>query len=340
MIPDTDAALSLAVIVTPHFNLAATTAFVDPFRVANYLDGETRYRWRLFSVEGGPVEASNGMSMATEPLAAAPDRPDYAVISSSWAPEAHAPPSLRGALRRWARQGASLVGIDTGAFILAAAGLLSGRRATVHYEHYDAFAELATDAEPSTELFVIDGPRLTCCGGGASTDLALHIIRVRDGEAIANSAARYLFHERLRAPGTRQDPAVSEPLGGSTPDALRLAIEIMEQHLEEAIAIPDISVRVGLSQRQLERLFRRYVRKSPQLYYRDIRLDRARSLVTQTALLLTEVAVACGFASPVHFSRAYRARFGMPPSRDRIEGRVPFEFRAWPMHRPIERRAG
>lgn len=329
----TDDIVTFVVAVTPHFNLAATAAFIDPLRAANYLGGRPRFRWSLASLDGGAVEASNGMVVETAPLRQMVQRPSYAVVSSSWTPEAHAHPTLLGALRRWARQGSRVVGVDTGAFILASAGLLDGRRATVHYEHFDAFEELVSTAQPCTDLYVIDGPCLTCCGGGASSDLALQIVVSHCGEALANSSARYLFHERLRPPGAQQNPSLVEPLGGASPDALRRAIEIMERNLEEPLAIPAIAAAVEVSQRQLERLFKRYVRKSPQLYYRDIRLDRARGFVTQTSLPLREVALACGFTSQVHFSRAYRDRFGMPPSADRIEGRVPFEFRAWPMHR-------
>ncbi|MEM6944615.1 MAG: helix-turn-helix domain-containing protein, partial [Pseudomonadota bacterium] len=129
-----------------------------------------------------------------------------------------------------------------------------------------------------------------------------------------------------------------EPLGASVPPKLRAAIRLMEQNLEAPIPIPEIAQSAGLSPRQLERLFGFYVCTSPLQYYRDIRLDRARGLVTQTEMPVWEIAVACGFASPEHFSRAYRARFGLPPRADRQEGRVPFEFRAWPM--PREARGG
>jgi AraC family carnitine catabolism transcriptional activator len=108
----------------------------------------------------------------------------------------------------------------------------------------------------------------------------------------------------------------------------------MEENLETALPIPRICQHIGISQRQLDRLFQRFVRQAPAIYYRDIRLDRARGLVTQTDMPLSEVAVASGFASQVHFSRAYRQRFGIAPRSDRMEGRIPFEFRASPLHHP------
>jgi AraC family carnitine catabolism transcriptional activator len=330
-------ALKVLVIVTPNFNLAATFGCLDPFRASNYLDGNILFRWEIASAPGGEVIASNGVSIHTLALREVGNRPhDIVIVSSSWAPETYHNALLRGALLRWARAGVTLGALDTGAFILAEAGLLKGKRATAHYEHIDSLKELYADTEITEDLFVFDGKIITCCGGSASLDFALHIIRSMHGDSLANAAARYLFHQSLRPQGASQNPGSIEPLGSTAPSVLKRAIKLMEENLEEALSIPQICKRVRLSQRQLDRLFAQFVRKSPVLYYRDIRLDRARSLVTQTDMRLSEVAVASGFASQAHFSRAYRERFGLAPRTDRVEGRVPFEFRAWPMHRKSE----
>ncbi|MEM7057918.1 MAG: GlxA family transcriptional regulator [Pseudomonadota bacterium] len=325
--------LSILIIATPDFNLATTTAFIDPFRAANYLEGRMLFRWQIVSQTGENLTASNGISVETTAISQTTLPADIVIVSSSWAPELHSSNTLRAFLIRAARSGCDIGGLDTGAFILADAGLLSGRRATVHYEHIDALIELHPDVEVTEDLFVIDNRRLSCCGGTASADLALQILRDRLGETVANSAARYVFHQSMRSEGMPQLPTLVEPLGHAVPDAVRNAIRLMEAHLEDPIPIPEIGGRTGISQRQLNRLFARHLGKSTALYYRDIRLDRARGLVTQTEMPLTEVAIASGFRSQVTFSRAYRDRFGLPPSRDRTEGRVPFEFRAWPMHR-------
>jgi len=326
--------IQILVIVTPNFNAAATMAFVDPFRASNYLEGGNQFRWRFASLEKSCV-ASNGAQIATQTLDMIPDEAvDFVAVSSSWTPETAARPQLLSALRKWARKGSVMVALDTGAFILAQAGLLSGKRATVHYEHIDALKELHPDIEVSEDMLVQDGKFLSCSGGLASADMALHIIAGCLGAAAANAAARYIFHARLRPFGTSQNPSGAEPLGNTVPEIVKRAIALMEKHLEDAVSISRICTSIAISHRQLDRLFRRYVGKAPALYYRDIRLDRARGLVTQTDMLLSEVAMASGFSSQVHFSRAYRARFGLPPRKDRIEGRIPFEYRAWPMHRP------
>ncbi|MEM6406798.1 MAG: GlxA family transcriptional regulator [Pseudomonadota bacterium] len=319
--------------VTPHFNISATTSFVDPFRVANYLSGTTRFSWRYVSEPGGMIESSSGVSVETLPLnSEGKTTPWLAMVSSSWAPEQYCTPTIKSAFSGWQRRGALIAGLDTGGILLAEAGLLRGRKATVHYEHIDAFIEIAPETEVSEDLIVFEDGVVTCCGGSASTDLGLRLVHDQMGESVANACARYLFHHELRGAGASQNPKGAEPLGYVTPSIVRAAIDLMEAHLEVPLSIPEIARQLGKSQRQLARLFQTYVRKSPVEYYRDIRLDRARGLVTQTELKLSEVAAASGFNSQIHFSRAYTQRFGLSPSKDRIAGRVPFEFRAWPMH--------
>lgn len=321
------------IIVFPYYNAAATAAFVDPFRAANYLSGENKFQWDFVSVKGGEIKASNGMSLCTQSLMNMRDAHwDLIVVSCSWSPEEHHSPFLHGLLRAWASKGCMLAAIDTGTFLLAEAGLLAGRRATAHYEHIDALLELYPEITIVEDLYVFDQNRITCCGGAAATDTALQLIRNMHGETLANEAARYVFHPLFRPACTQQNPETQQPLGHVIPGVVKQAIKMMEAHLEEVISIPEICESVGISQRQLDRLFRQVAHKSPALYYRDIRLDRARGLVTQTDLALTKVGIASGFPNQSHFCKIYRERFGLTPRKDRQEGRVPFDYRAWPMH--------
>ncbi|MGI9369484.1 MAG: GlxA family transcriptional regulator [Ruegeria sp.] len=327
--------LEIVILVAPHFNVSATTSFVDPFRVANYLSGITKFSWTYASETGGHIESSSGLVVVTEPLSEVASRKPWLVlVSTSWTPERHASPQLMAALQKWDTGGAITGGLDTGAVVLANAGLLNGKTATVHYEHIDAFIEIAANSKVSENMLVLDGRVFTCSGGTASTDVGLHFVHSVMGGSTANAAARYLFYHDVREADRSQNPKGTEPMGFVTSHILRDAIDQMEANLESTLSIPAISESLGISQRQLSRLFQQYVHKSPVEYYRDIRLDRARGLVTQTELKFSEIAAASGFNSQVHFSRAYRQRFGLSPSSDRIEGRVPFEFRAWPMFKP------
>lgn len=327
------------VLIFPYFNAAATSAFVDPFRAANYLNGKPHFHWEFCSVEGGELHASNGMTLLTKPLVSARNENwDLVVVSCSWTPEKFRTPQLLGQLRTWASKGCMLGALDTGTFFLAEAGLLNGKRATGHYEHIDALIELYPEVTIVEDLYVLDQNRITCCGGAAAGDAALQLIRNMHGETIANEAARYVFHPEFRPGSTRQNPEDHQPMGHTIPIAVTQAIKLMETHLEDVISIPDISEKVGISQRQLDRLFRKVAQKTPALYYRDIRLDRARGLITQTSMPLTKVGIASGFPNQSHFCRAYRDRFGITPRQDREEGRVPFDYRAWPMHQPGKER--
>lgn len=326
--------MKLLIIVTPNFNINATVNLIDPFRVSNYLDGTKHFDWNIFSIEGGQCVASNGMVLDTLPLSDIDADADTMIfISSSWTPEKYYSKTLRTQLIEWSQLGCTICAIDTGAFILANAGLLNGRKATVHYEHIDAMKELYPDVITTEDLFVIDDNRITCCGGSATTDLSLQIIHSVYGSSLANHVARYIFHDNIRAADAQQNPTAENGNLSTVPAAVRQAIKVMELHLEEPISIQAVSEQVSISKRQLHRLFIDHLNKTPTLYYRDIRLDRARGLVTQTDLPLTEVAIAAGFVNQSHFSRVYRERFGLNPKRDRSEGRIAFEFRAWPMHR-------
>ena len=265
----------IIVFVTPHFNVSATTSFIDPFRVANYLTGANRFSWTFVSNTGGGIESSSGMVIETKPLDEVPAREPWLVlVSSSWTPERHTSRKLRVALSKWERSGAIIGGLDTGGIILANAGLLKGKTATVHYEHIDAFIEIAAETTVSENMIVLDDRIFTCCGGTASTDAGLRFVHAVAGENIANAAARYLFHHDVRGEGRSQNPKVVEPMGYVTSGVVRAAIDLMEAHLEMTVSIPEIAARLDVSQRQLSRLFRRNVQKTPVEYYRDIRMAR------------------------------------------------------------------
>lgn len=325
----------MAILLLPNFNVMATTSLIDPLRAANYLSGQHLYKWYFISVNGGQVIGSNGMSINTLPLNklnVLTGNIEALIVSASWTPEAYQNKTILNALREWAGHGILLGGLDTGAFILGFAGLLNGYRATVHYEHIDAFIELFPKIDVSEDIFVIDRNRISCCGGSAAADLALELIGSQYGIDLANASARYIFHDRLRSASESQNASIHEPVGQIMPPRLREAIVTMERHLEETISISNIAAIVGISQRNMERLFKNYTHVTAKKYYLDIRLDRARGLLTQTQMPILEVAIACGFSSSQYFSRVYKKRFQISPQKDRIKGRVPFEFRAYPSY--------
>lgn len=322
----------IGLVLLDGFNAMAMHSFLDPFRSTNYLHGGLIYEWSFISRDGDDVVASNGLSFSNLNNLTTESHFDMLVVNASWGPERFNHPSLLNWLRDRAARGVSLVGLDTGAFILAYAGLLDDRPAAVHYEHIAAFREMFPRTVITEDIYVIDEDRLTSCGGAASADLALEIIRLQQGTALANAAGRYIFHERLRKGNEGQLPQDREPLGFEVPKKIRQAVNLMETELETPLPITQISNQISLSQRQLNRLFKTHTGMTPISYYVNVRLDRARGFITQTNLSLLDVAVACGFNSHAQFTRAYKKRFGISPSLDRKEGRLPFQFRSFPSH--------
>jgi len=324
---------SICMLLLPGYNSLAANAMIDPFRAANYIQGQARFRWDWVGQNDSAVTASNGQRVDNViPFSNCRDRYDFVVINASWTPENY----NHGALSEWlthhVSHGSTLVGVDTGAFVLGYAGLIDGYRVTVHYEHIAAFRELFPAVDVSDELYTIDRKRMSCCGGHATTDLALEIIRNRTGIDLANAAARYIFHERLRPPSETQQSALIEPVGYAAPGEVREAIMLMERNLEEPLILREIADHTGLSLRQFERVFKSHTGVSPIRYYIDVRLDRGRGLLTQTNMNVMAIATACGFKSSENFSRAYRKRFGLSPGQDRKDGRIPFHFRSFPSH--------
>ena len=320
-------------LLCPGFNGFAAQAFVDPFRAANYLRGERIYAWDFLSLDGGAVRASNGLEFgATRAIEERPPQYDWILVNASWTPEAFRDRRLQNWLRLVSHQGTMLGGVDTGAFVLAYAGLIERQRTVVHYEHLTAFKALFPSIPVEESLYAVDDKRFSCCGGVAAVDLALELIRRRDGIELANAAARYIFHERLRDGGEAQVPRALQPVGYQVPAKLREAIVLMERNIEEPLTQPELARYLDLSVRQVQRIFRQHAGVTPIRYYLNLRLDRGRGLVTQTEMPIMEVAALCGFPRAEQFSRAYSRRYRITPMRDRIEGRIPFQFRDFTDH--------
>jgi len=303
-------------LLVPKFSMMAFVSALEPLRVANRLAQRTLYRWEILSRDGGPVAASNNLTLLADCATGAATRYDKLVVVASFEPEAAYDRGVAQWLKRLDHTGTSLGSIDTGSFLLAWAGLLDGYRATTHWEILDSFAEQFPKVEVGSGLFIIDRARFTCAGGTAALDMMLHLIRLRHGQQLAGAVSDQFIHAKIRDPQERQrmEPEARE---GISRRGFASAIELMETHLEEVIGIDALCQAAGVSRRQLERLFQSHFRLSPQRYYLDLRLQRARALLQYTDMSVVEISVACGFGAAAHFSRAYRAWAGRPPTAER-----------------------
>jgi transcriptional regulator GlxA family with amidase domain len=302
--------------LVPQFSMIAFTAAVEPLRLANRLSDKALYKWILISADGEPVQASNGIEL--KPGCSIADADDVEVIMVCSGLDVHTfkDRAVLSWLRRRDRQGADIGAICTGAHVLAVAGLLDGYRSTIHWENLPSFAESFPDVDVSSELFEIDRKRFTCSGGTAALDMMLNVIAMQHGHELAAAVADQFIHERIRDRHDHQRISLPARLGVRHPKLLSV-IELMEQNLEEPLSRADLASTAGLSTRQLERLFRKYLGRSPARYYLELRLNKARLLLLQTNMSVIDVALACGFVSASHFSKCYRDFFGRTPRRER-----------------------
>jgi transcriptional regulator GlxA family with amidase domain len=220
------------------------------------------------------------------------------------------------ALRRLAREQVPLGALCTGSFALAEAGLLSGYRCAIHWENLSAIREEFPDIQFLDDLYAIDRDRITCTGGVAPLDLMLMLIRARLGATIADRVANQFIVERGRRASEHQPYSTGIP-SGAAHERLEAAVRLIQGKLDERLRIGAVADQVGLSTRQLERLFKQHFGQSPAALWKRWRLERARTLLTQTAMPITDVSIACGFSTAAHFSTAYRHQFGCTPSTER-----------------------
>jgi transcriptional regulator GlxA family with amidase domain len=302
--------------LTPKFSLLAFTSALEPLRAANRASARELYTWRVISKDGETVAASSGVRVTPDCGIEDAGRLDALFVVAGLEASGYEDKGVFAWLRRLAREGTRLGAMSTGSYILAKCGLLSGYRCTIHWQSLAAFHEGFPDLDVSDELFEIDRGRMTCSGGTASLDMMLSLIALEHGRDLATQVADNFIHERIRDTHDHQRMALRTRLGISHPKLLKV-IELMEAHLEEPLSRADLAERAGLSTRQLERLFRKYLGRTPTRYYLELRLHRARTLLTQTAMSVLDVALACGFVSASHFSKCYREFFGKTPRQER-----------------------
>ena len=301
------------------FTLISMSSAIEPLRMANRICGETIYRWKTISETGEAVFASDGLSVNVDTGTNDDDvldGVDVVVVCGGWNVERN----TTEAVLRWLRkinQGRVAFGSTcTGSYLLARAGLLDGYRCSVHWENMAALTDLFPNAHVSRSVYTIDRNRYTCSGGTSPVDMMLHFIKVHCGPEVCAGVAEQFIYERIRRSSDHQRVPLKHVIGNQS-EKLVIAVELMEANIREPISQTDIAKYTGVSQRQLQRLFQRYLLCTPSRYYQQIRLVRARELLNQTAMNLVEISTLAGFVSSSHFSKSYKEYFGHSPSAER-----------------------
>src|ERR1700761_8756877 len=319
---------SLVFFLIPHFTMLPFSAAIETLRIANRMLGYSAYTWRLASTDGDKIYSSSGIGIEVNSSLAderrylgGENRPSMVLVSSGIYVEEFHNKSVNAWLRETYNRGVAVGSLCTGAHILAQAGLLNGKRCAIHWENLPGFAEAFPQAEVYADLYEVDSNLYTCAGGTASLDMMLNLIGQDFGETLVNRVCEQALTDRVRSPHDRQRLPLRARLGVQNAKVLSI-IEHMKSNLAEPLSLLDIADDADLSRRQIERLFRQEMGRSPARYYLEIRLDRARHLLVQSSMPVVEVAVACGFVSASHFSKCYRELYNRSPQQERAERKL------------------
>lgn len=320
-----DGKLTVGFLLAPDFTLIAFAGFLAVLRQASDVGDKSRQRfcsWTVMGPNRDPVTASNGIQVIPWETFRDPQAFDYVVVVGGLLNKSHGYDGhLIDYLKKTNACGTPLIGLCTGSFYLARAGLMQRRKCCVHWYHFQDFIDEFPESIPVTdEIFIVDGNRITCPGGTSVSDLALYLVEKHLGKERAVKCLRHLLldwsrpHDHPQTPFTQDYTAILDP-------RVRKAVYIMEQSLGgEPLSVDDIAARVNTSVRQLERLFQAHFGRSPLSYFRKIRLKYGRWLLVNTDRSITDIAYECGFSDSSHFSRWFKSAFGQSPAAARRYG--------------------
>lgn len=314
--------LRIGFLLLDNFTLIAQASAIEPLRMANQLLGNELYQWFTLSEDGGPVSASDGITVMPDASIGEPLALDMVIVCGGISPHLNIKASHLTFLQQQARKRRKLGGVCTGSWALAQAGLLDGCKASIHWENASGLQEAFPRVQVTDRLFTIDRDRLTSSGGTAPLDMMLHLIGQQHGRELMAAISEMFMCDRLRGEHEQQRVPLKHLLGTGQPKLVEI-VTLMEANIEEPLDIEELARFANLSRRQVERLFLQYMHCSPSRHYLMIRLNRARQLLRQTSMMIIDVATACGFVSTPHFSKCYRAVFDMSPRTERTNGVVP-----------------
>ena len=311
--------IEIGFLIFPGFPMACLTSMIEPLRAANEISGDEIFTWKLVSERGERVEAS--AKVWFEPDLALDQTDDLTQLFVLSGPSSRFDNPLKseGKLRKLARHGMIMGGVSGGVFPLARAGLLDGHTTSVHWCYEGAFKVEFPDLVSTEDVIAIDRGRVTASGAAAAFDLSLHLIERVMGPGVATEVACWFQHPHVRGEGISQrKPTLNgESAHDMLPPIVRQAIEMFSDHIEDPVNIADVANAVGVSARQLERLFHQTTGMTPLLYYRTIRMRVARQLVLYSKDTMIQIAAAVGYASSGTLIQNYEDIFKIHPSKDR-----------------------
>ncbi len=299
------------------FALMSYASVVEPLRASNLLNGEPIYSIKNITISNSCVESSSGAFITSDNLVGEAVNFDLLVVIAGGDPFLVSDKRLFSWLKRLAKFGTTVAGVSGGPVVLVKAGLMKDRRMTVHWEHAEGLLEVSPDILLERNLYVIDRDRMTCAGGTAPLDMMLAVITSRQGAVFAQYVSDWFLHTEIRPSGGAQRSGLVSRVGTQNSIVLS-SIELMENHLGDPLTLPQLAELVSISERQINRVFRNSLGKSTMAYYRDLRTEKARNLLKNSSLKVSEIAEATGFSNPSHLTVAFAQKYGCSPSRYRL----------------------
>jgi len=309
-------AFKVTILLLEQFAMLAFSSTIEPLREANSVAGRRIYEWKVVSHDGQAVRASNGLTLNVDGAIEDISSCQMVIVVSSFDPQVHMTRTMVSWLRRMARQRIPIGAVETGTYVLARAKLLDHYRATIHWENMDSFAEEFPKVRLTGRIFEIDGNRFSASGAAAAMDMMLHFIAQQVGHRVASAVAEEFIYNRIRGPENPQRLEAAERLQARHPRVKRL-LKVLDTHLDDRLSVAQIAAFERISEREVQRLFQTHLAMSPQAYHRKLRLQKARLMLRQTDLSISDVAIRCGFASGSDFSRAFRREFRQTPGEER-----------------------
>ncbi|HAB37861.1 MAG TPA: AraC family transcriptional regulator [Rhodobacteraceae bacterium] len=316
-------------VVVPRFNVTTLITMIETMRIANYLASEPIFSWDIISFDNETIIASNGMKTIVRTDLENLPSADFIFVLGSWGTEHYDNRSLTAWLRKRARAGESICGVELGCYIIARAGLLDRKPATTHWSWLSGFRESFDRVDVQESLFTIKGKIITCSGGLAGVDLMLRLIEKTHGSSFSGEIADQMLHHPIRNANSPQ----RSTMGRSTKTMLPLVREAMtmiEENIEEPLSVPELAKTLEVSQRQLERQFKKHVGCTVVQFGLLRRLQNARLLLISTSLTVREIATASGFNTLSHFAFSFGKFFGRRPSEYREAWPVNETAPSWP----------
>ncbi len=307
----------MAILLFDQFPLIPFSCLVDCMRTANRFAGSEAYRWHMVSPDGERVTSSSGVQVAVEGSLQDIGPCDRIFLVATNETQYFDDEKTLKKLDSLARKGVMLGSASSGSFVLARAGLLDGYRCTIHWENLPVFHELYPHLEITRNIYEIDRLRATCSGGTAALDMMLKLVEMDCGHEVTRKISQMYQHDRLRTPDDQQRMEGKYDLIRLSPK-LAEAIDLMQNNIEDPLSPQEVASHVGVSLRQLERLFKKYRDTTPQRYYLRLRLENARQLLLYTSHSGLDVAIASGFSSHSHFIKSYRDVYGRTPREERV----------------------